>query len=236
MTTEVATLEPMHLLATTPEGMVHAQGRMVAWAEARISLARVDVDEARRTFEAARSGGFTNLTQFSARLRREKAKLAFYEKVGAALAAGYYIVPPFPVRVFAIRTDRSHARPGQSSTYSGRSFEQPAPSLAAGKGAWKSPEPEVYIRRLPQGEGKADKTEYYPVHLVDPEFPFVLVKPELIEATKSAMSRMFFDALGVVDGQGADPILLGQIKRPGGRYAPALNFFIAWWLDTKELL
>jgi hypothetical protein len=235
MSTELATLRPMHLLATTPEGMAAAQTRMSAWAADRVALAAADVDEARRTLDAARGAGFGGLGRFANRLRREKAKLAFYEKVAAALAAGYYIVPPFPLRLFAIRTDRSHARSGQSTTSNWATFDEPPRMLPAGKGQWKSPNPEIWSRRLPGGEGKPDKTEYYPVHLVEPEFPFTLVKPELIEATRAAMGRMFFDALGVVTGH-ADPIILGQIKQPGhSSFGPSLNFFIAWWLDTRDL-
>jgi hypothetical protein len=69
----------------------------------------------------------------------------------------------------------------------------------------------------------------------EPDFPFALVKPAVLDATQRAMALKVFDTIGVVQNDsGRDPIMVGQLLDPRGN-GRLVTFFIAWWLDTSTL-
>lgn len=233
MTTDVAiagTPANIHVIAGTPAEMERAHNSLVTWSEAKVAHALSEVGDAQRCLHAAQEAGMS-VRRFQSSLRSARRRLTFYQKINAALKAGYYIVPPFPVDVFAIRTNRAEPK-SETSTYSWDTFDQAHkshPRLPVGEGRYVSNRPEI-------GERKDDeKTTVYPKKFKDVEYPFSLVKPEIIEATAKALKAKIFDRLGVLPARrSADPIVVGQVLPPDP-YGTPVTFFVAWWLDTSTL-
>lgn len=229
------------VLACNPTEMQGAQQQLVDWARQRILAARQDVDDAERSLKAARIAGM-GTSRFKSALARRRKQLAYCEKISRALDEGYYIVPPFPVDVFAIRTNRRKPKWEKSADrWSG--FRQDNyrghPILPSGEGQYVSPNPEIWSRMEWRAakDGTQNQVEvYYPKELQEVEFPFTMVKPEIVEATGKALQNKIFDRIGVLPAsQGADPIICGQILKPNRSYYDPVTFFIAWWWDTETL-
>jgi len=150
----------------------------------------------------------------------------------------YYIIPPFDIQIFAIRTE--HAQPSLQAGKSLWGREQKPRALPAGAGRYVSPVPRVSHIDTEQ-EPSADRTTTRAVKIFGNtswqdglEMPVRALKPQVIEATGRALELKIFDALGIAPAyRSADPIIAGQIKRPGG--AGVLTFFVAWWLDEEDL-
>jgi hypothetical protein len=160
-------------------------------------------------------------------------------QVGAALAAGYYIIPPFDFHVIAIRTDRD--APTQAASTSRRRFQQEPRKLPVGAGQFVDPFPQ---RKLIDTEIRKNAAgNDYPVEIfgneekwsANLELPVRAHKPTIIEATAKALGELIFDQIGIAPAaQSADPIIAGQILHWRKYYAP-LTFFVAWWLDEQDL-
>ncbi len=159
-----------------------------------------------------------------------------------ALEAGYYIVPPFPVDVFAIRTKKWV--PKRLDGTNSDNHDQGAMILPANEGRYVDPKPrrESYIESEKQRDGTSKAVTYYAAtEFLDADFPFKLARAEIREATSKAMKLRIFDQFGVLPRvRKPDPIVCGQIlvpDKPNYRYSQreAITFFVAWWLDTKTL-
>ena len=101
MTTELAV--PQAFMATTPAMMQTAQKHMVEWCNVRLEREKIEITDLELTISAAQYAGL-KVGAWRRRLAMSRAKMVFYRKTRAALVEGYYIVPPFPVQTFAIRT------------------------------------------------------------------------------------------------------------------------------------
>lgn len=83
----------------------------------------------------------------------------------------------------------------------------------------------------------AEATKYANV-----DFPFRLVKPEIMIATKQAMDCLVFDDMACLPGRKrahrGDPMIIGRIHCGPWRYgtpAKTLSFLVSWFIDTKTL-
>lgn len=230
------------VIATTPAGMVEAQSTTIKWVEAKILDAERELVTARQAFDALR-GGKLRTNSATTLIRKARLRLEFYEKVRQAIDLGYYIIPPFPVQVFAIRTDRA---PQDWRSESKRNkLEEKAPGLPIGEGDYVDPQPSLEYSDTEQRK-KNDGTGTYPVtfyknadEFSDVVFPVKACKPEIIEATLKALGEKVFDALGIAPAyRAADPIIVGHIvNRALPRWSDrrTLTFFVAWWLDERDL-
>lgn len=224
------------VIATTPTAMVAAQGQLVAWVDqklvliaqefktaealiAQLRLARMSMKHAERTLDNCR--------------RRER----FYQKVKAALEAGYYIIPPFECQVFAIRTDRA-SPPEDVGRVERLNNDAKVPALPVGKGEYVHPVPArewKFDGKEKRGDQVVDVNYFGNTSWEDVEFPLMAMKPELVEATREAMEKKIFDALGIMPRyRASDPIIVGTIKHYKSYTAP-LTFFVAWWMDRDQL-
>lgn len=226
---------PSTFIATTPAQMQVQQDAMIAWTDKRIEEEKHEISDLERTLSEAQRVGMA-LAGWRTRLRLARAKMTFYRKVKVALLKGYYIVPPFPVQLFAIRTERMGPR-WQSSSYR-QDFEAKPTRLAEGKGEWVSPFPKVekVTRIATDATGKRTDDSYWrPERWLGVDFPFKVVKPEIITAVAGAMEGLLFDALGIAPQyRSADPIVIGQIIPPHRPHDP-MCFFVAWWMDLEKL-
>ena len=225
------------IIATTPNGMVEAQGKLLGWIDTKLAACESERSETEALLVQLRNAkaATTHADRVLDSCRRRE---RFYEKVRAALQAGYYIIPPFDCQVFAIRTDRS-IPPEQLSTSATAWKEPPVPKLPAGQGGYVNPIPARSLSHTEERE-RADKTMVTDKYFSNDawrevEFPVKAMKPQLIEAASRAMESLIFDALAIAPPyRAADPIIVGQIKHWKPNRQP-LTFFVAWWLNESDL-
>lgn len=223
--------------ANSPAEMANAQKSMLQWCDAKLAATVEEREAAQRDHDATVASGFS-AKQWRRQIKLLEQKIDFYEKVKAALAAGYYIVPPFPIDVFAIRTTARTPYGGWTKRNWRTAHEQKERLLAAGEGRYVSPDPTVITDRFEEDDGKGGTKQvryWKPGEFTAADFPFGLAKAEIVSATRAAMAMEVFDRMGVLPAVRApDPIVCGQIMMPHRRRAP-LTFFVAWWLDTRTL-
>ncbi len=245
----------LRLVAVQPSEMERAQKDLVAWAQRRLDEENVKCDELMQNYELAiknkwRSGPFKNALNVSAK------RVKSFEKILAALQQGYVIIPDFPVTVIAIRTGRelpvSNYRANDSG-YVPYQPDQKAQNLTAGEGNYVSPRPEVSAQTQrwtePTGQNKTH-TWSRAKAFADVDFPFILAKPAVLDATARAMTDKIFDEIGIAPQQSTyqkvshqqsggfkqDPMIIGRIHVPVGvGRKRTLSFMIAWFLDEKML-
>lgn len=228
-------------IARTPAEMEQAQNDLVVWAKGKLEAVRIELNEAQESLKIAKQSKW-NATRWQSVVRRARARMIFYTKVKRALEAGYYIVPPFPVDIFAVRTDRAGPSGSQTSSYGwigATALDQKPRRLPEGEGEYVAAEPEVWVRDLSHTDAEGKKVsqyQHYAKEFRDVDFPFAFAKPQLLERVSQAMKEKIFDQFGVLPKyqRKGDPIVVGQILHYGQNKSP-VTFFVGWWLDTKDL-
>lgn len=225
------------LVALTPHEMGPVQGELASWLDEKLKSLVKESEELDEHMMIARSNGW-KLNALTSSINRTARRITYYEKLKAAVDEGYLVVPNFPVTVMAVRVDRKE-QPRTTSNY-GAHFTAEPQLLPAGKGRYV--DDALFHRDLshdePDGKGGTRHVSLYESARYDePDFPFAMVKPVVLDATQRAMALKLFDVVGVVanqPGSGRDPIMVGQILDPRGN-GRRVTFFIAWWLDTRSL-
>lgn len=223
------------VMAFNPSQMAEAQATTISWIQAKLGSAQQDVEAAEDTLSTLRTYGLRTETAVR-QLDKAARRVKFYEKVRSALDAGYYIIPPFNIQLFAVRTDR---KPVMDAGRSRWTSEQEARALPLGAGKFENA---AVVRTQIDSEQESDGkggTRDVPIFgntkwIDGIEIPARAMKPEIIEAVGKALEEKIFDALGIAPAyRAADPIIAGQIKRPDGK--GVITFFVAWWLDAEDL-
>lgn len=225
----------IHLIARHPAEMEQCQEQLIAWARRRETEAKAELDDCLANREIARKSKW-RVEPWQRRVRAAGKTLNYYKKLRMALEAGYYIVPPMPFQAFAIRTERHQPLRKEKDSDLGN-FDQPAQSLPAGEGRYVSPTPILDARRLlsrnPEGKD-IWRYHWFARWFQEVDFPFQLVKPEILDAASKAMAAKVFDQIGILPNfqtRASDPMVAGQIIGP----KRTVTFFIGWWLDTRDL-
>ncbi len=236
--------EPMDftVIATSPKDMEAGQRSLILWAARKIQAIKTEITEAAQQLTLHKEKKW-NTEGWRNEIAKKERRAEFYRKIKMALEAGYYIVPPFPVDVFAIRTKKFApvGYDGQNSD----NHDQRAQILPAGTGRYVDPKPtrESYSVNEKQRDGTSKAVTYWrATEFDDVDFPFKLARAEIREATEKAMGLRIFDQFGVLPRmRKPDPIVCGQIlvpNKPSYRWTTqrdAITFFVAWWLDTRTL-
>jgi len=234
----------LELTATTPAEMQESQTLLIQWCETKIAAMKHDAAELAENLKIAlrnkwKSSTLKRHTDLAAK------RVTFYEKIKAALEAGYCIVPNFPVTLFAIRTDRE--KPNRKlyiGTWKGGvNLTQEAKLLPAGEGDYKDPSPLVVIDEFNGPDGKGGTTTTYRAEATsfdDIDFPINMAKPRIMEATERAMALKIFDEMGVLPDPHPkqDPLIVGRILDPRQTgYGPQkfVTFIVAWHLNVRDL-
>lgn len=229
-------LPELHVIATTPAQMEVAQKELVDWCDARIAYERGELWTATENYEIARKAKW-RARPWQTQCRKHRNQITYYEKIKAAVTEGYYIVPPFPVDIFAIRTGKAAPKPDYHVGHSSPAFVQAPQILPQGRGEYVSDRPEITSLQIVKKDGTRT-AEHWPEELRPVDFPMTLVRPEVIDATQKAMAAKIFDQMGILPSRRgrrpADPIVVGQILNPAKRDKP-VTFFVAWWLNTDDL-
>ncbi len=213
--------------------MVVAQRQLIAWCEKKIEVVRLETDELQAAAEHAKKMKWKSGT-LESQYRKSVKLVEYYEKIKAALLAGYYIVPNFPIEIFAIRKKYGRRPKGHSTQYWG-SHQQDAMELPAGEGEYKNPVP--IVERI--ASTTDNKAESYPTDWDEMVFPITMSKAPIMEATSTAMGLKVFDQIGVMPAtrrKKEDPVIIGQIFHKSGAYtSKTVSFMIAWHLNTNML-
>lgn len=229
------------VIAQSPKEMETAQRSLILWAARKIQMVKNELAEIYAQEKLAISHKW-NASGWRSQALKQERRAEFYRKIKMALEAGYYIVPPFPMDIFAIRTKR--ATPHQYLGGSSDNHNQPAQVLPAGEGRYVDPRPlrESFEDTETRQGKEVTVTKYFATEYQDVDFPFKLARAEIRDLTDKAMGLKVFDRMGVLPRvRNPDPIVCGQILVPdkpfwrGSESRQAVNFFVAWWLDTKTL-
>lgn len=241
-TNDIAAIETtdtldINVVAFTPAEMVPAQTDLIAWCDRKLrALADETTDLELHQKLAIENGWRTSVV--TASLNRAARRITYYQKMQAALQAGYLLVPNMPVNVLAVRVKGARPR-RQSSESRWHRFDSQAELLPAGEGRYVDEQPfetsEPFEGEDYQGKPEM-KTRYFSADHDDAvDFPIALVKPIVLDAVGRAMALKVFDEIGLVQNDsGRDPIYVGRLVDPrrGGRRT---TFFLAWWVDTSTL-
>jgi hypothetical protein len=229
------------VIANSPSEMQAAQKSLILWAARKIQMVKNEIEAAREQFRLHKENKW-NTEAWRGQILKHERRADFYKKIKAALEAGYYIVPPFPIDVFAIRVKR--AKPHEYLGTHRDNHNQHAQILSQGEGRYVDPRPlrDSFTDTEKQGDGKTrEVTRYFATEYQDADFPFKLARAEIRQATDKAMGLKVFDRLGVLPRKRApDPIVCGQILVPNQRQwrysePQSVTFFVTWWLDTSTL-
>jgi hypothetical protein len=231
--------DPAHVtvIAKNPQEMEAAQVQLVSWASKRLDKAIAEHAELEENYHIAVKRKWR-----SDLLKRHTAKAAkgveFWDKVCEALKAGYCLVPNLPVDVWAIRTTKKRPKKMESgSQWNNRDQSSDKPMIGEGRYVDAVPTEDMRLIDRYDKDGAYKPIEkWFADEFTEVEFPFAMIKPQIMEATATAMQRMIFDDFGVTPSRRrrakGDPIIVGRLHSPKGS---TLSFLVAWWVNTEDL-
>lgn len=223
------------IIAVNPQQMQEAQATTLGWIEKKLDAANSEYADASAMRELLSQRGM-RVGHAERALDRSMKRVRFYEKVKAALQAGYYIIPPFDIQLFALRVNRAPNRDVGTSRWVGNDKVQ---ALPVGVGRYVDAQRDrVEIGKTTHkiSDGTTREVALYETQdwRDEIDLPVRAMKPQIIEEVGRALELKIFDALGIAPAyRAADPIIAGQIRRPDGK--GVLTFFVAWWLDEQDL-
>lgn len=237
--TALAVQNPEHifLYARNRQEMISAQERLAEWLVVKLSEIRNQRQELNRAIDTAVRNKWA-VSPYRSQDSFLKRSVEYYEKVLAAVRAGYTIIPSFWMDCFAIRVKRQNASQirTQGSEYSTPSIpDQRTDAPPLGEGRYVSKESAGYSSSFTEPKDGKQIKKYYSAatDFKDFEFPIMAAKVELMESTAAAMALKCFDELGVAPSRrGKDPLIIGTVKGPRNKEC---RFLIAWYLDTRAL-
>lgn len=225
----------LQVTATLPSEMMASQNQLIEWCGKKSQFLQIEADELKQAYEHAKKmkWKYTTLqSQYNKALKR----IVYYDKIKAALMAGYTIIPNFTVDIFAIRTDKDKPKKYLSTDrWDNQRSSQFTHDLPLGVGEYKNESPLISSRYIDE------KTKQYWAEdwRDEIEFPLNMCKPLIMEATSNAMALKIFDRFGVFPSRrkNDDPVIIGQIihKRGGYQSDKVVSFMIAWHLNTNVL-
>lgn len=241
----------VHLVARDPQQMAAAQSNLSAFLQTKRDGLMTEIRDLERARAEAKRNNWAPGT-FNSAISKFRAQHDYYHKILEAVRAGFTLVPNFPIDVFAIRVEREWPTGGEQ--YGGTSrasylSEQPD-VLPIGAGEYKSPKPtgRHFTKTETDSNQKIIREWYYhPRNFRNPDFPFAVARPEVMDATAEAMALKLFDHIGICHqtagrnarqrGKG-DPLIIGQIIVDATHYGyikKPVSFLIAWHLDLRTL-
>jgi hypothetical protein len=227
----------LELVALAPSDMPAAQQALTAWCDHKIRTLGEELKEIEDHRLIATANGW-KMASLTSRINLTARRVTYYEKLKAAVEAGYLIVPNMPVDVLAVRVKREKPKFASSEYDHSFKFNAAPQLLPAGEGRYVDNRVVTRDDSYQVSDGKGGTT-MKPLHIADaydePDFPWAAVKPAVLDATARAMALKIFDQIGVVTNtSGRDPIMVGQLLDPRGQRRCA-TFFLAWWLNTADL-
>lgn len=233
------------LVAFDPRALQASQATLGDWTRAKLAELDAETDDLQQQLHVAAETRFQT-EPWRRQLAKARARRIFYEKVLAAVEAGYLVIPNLPMRAFAVRRREGALPPEERSTVWRGRVTIPA-RLPAGEGEYVGGEPDISSELVSTGKkdsmGKEIwEKEWFSIGYAGTVFPVVAVHAEVLRATERALALRLFDAVGLVAPSETarpvgDPIVIGRIVDPRTKpWSPkGLTFFIAWWFDRRAL-
>lgn len=236
------------VIANSPAEMETAQRSLILWAARKIQSMKQEIQEAAEQLALHKKNKWSP-SGWLRQIGKLERRAEFYRKIKMALEAGYYIVPPFPVDIFAIKVKRNKPEARDTTVQWVRPdhHAQPAEVLRSGEGRYVDPLPLVAsYKETEERDGKQVVVKHhYATDYREVDFPFKLARAEIRQATDRAMDLGVFDQMGALPRRrvrNRDPIICGQILVPDqpssmrfSEERQAVTFFVTWWLDTRML-
>jgi hypothetical protein len=240
------------VLARDPQEMAHAQQNLLSWVDHRLEQLRAALQEVETNLAQAKAAKWRT-APWQRQVVLAKGRVTYFEKVKAALAAGFCIIPNFPIEVIAIRTERSQPKKNavQRVGWEPGVDVQVTDSPASGAGRYVSPDAVIersaitYTKKDSQGREVKETTHYAKaVEFQDLDFPLRVVRPQVIDDTARAMALKIFDEIGILPASSrahsqqmpaGDPMVVGRVVRREGNRNFAVSFLVTWWIDTRAL-
>jgi hypothetical protein len=225
-------VKDLQLTATLPQEMVESQMQLLCWCDNKILVIKADIKELAEAVDIATSNKW-NTQALKNQLTKARKSIVYYEKVKAALNEGYYIVPNFPVQMFAIRTKQKDPKGYSSSWWA--EIKQDAQQLPQGEGEYRNPFPLLERQTDKDAQGK-ETHGVYPICWDELQFPITMAKPVIMQATSRAMALEIFDEIGVFPPtKKEDPVIIGRVNLNHKGMKRTVSFMIAWHFNTNQI-
>lgn len=225
----------IELSAFEPIEMINSQQQLILWCDSKLIYLKRESHDLNEAYEHAKKNKYKT-SLLKSQYERSIKKIAYYEKIKAALLEGYYIVPNFPIQMFAIKTNRKFVKTTSKDRWS--DHQQGAIVLSIGEGEYKNPFPIVERENaIYDGQGKkVQDARSWASDWDTIDFPITMAKPQIMKATTRAMALKIFDRIGVMPAtRNEDPVIVGQIMQKNGPIVKIVSFMIAWHLNTNMI-
>ena len=228
------------MVATAPEQLPDLQVPLEGWAEKKLEEARAEYAELNEAAEVAKKQKW-NTRALKNAAAKAMARCTFYDKVVAALKAGFMLFPPVPnADCIAVRTPASQVVEQERQT---SDWDKPQPLAlrnqinSRGVGTYKNPNLGWTLWRQFKDDKGNDRKEWHLITaLKDAVFPLSMAKPEILVATNAAMEMKIFDEIRLFPSTRqemtkGDPCILGVVNSENRR----LYFLISWRINQSDL-
>ena len=244
-------LPSVHLVARNTNEMELSRGRLLQWLTQKVETEKAELADVLHAFEIAHKNKWSSST-LERQAKRCADRVQFYTKILTAVAAGFTIIPNFPVDYFAVRVQRPNPRAQLAEIKNASEYEDASTQvtdeepqiLPPGDGRYVNPSQLVKRSSLTEKDEKTGKESLtklaWPTSFADLVFPVECARPEIMSATAEAISLKLFDAIGICP-QGtvnADPLIIARIlqkKYSGHQERKMVSFLLAWHLDLRTL-
>jgi len=241
----------VHLAARNSGEIEAAKQYMVAWFTRKVGeiTEELTIADAAAKYAKEHKWNHAALDGQASRIRK---RLGFYEKVLAAIQAGYTIIPDIPIDLFAIRVKRETPNSEMVTVRATTDWEKrqnylPAEEdsqrLPVGEGRYENPTHSSRSverhteREVIDGKETALIKKVWAIAFDEMEFPIIAAHPAIMNATQEAMSLRIFDQIGV-SPQGrrrGDPLIIGQVCLRQGWSTKTISFLIGWNINLRTL-
>ncbi len=231
----------LSLTAIHPEEFTFCQQALIKWCRKKIELMKREQTENEDNLRHALKSKFRS-TPFKRAAAMFGKRAEFYSKMLKALEAGYTIIPNMPLQLFAVRTTQTKTKSWKLVKWQSDISDIEAKALAESEGRWVNPNPFVTEMIRKDEKGQDVKMFYADDISEEIDFPIVMAKPQIMEATSRAMALSIFDEFGILpdNSKKGDPMILATMldPRPSGwsyRTRKRVTFLIGWHLSTATL-
>lgn len=249
MTEDTITQTEPKEIASTQVELPLIQSQLKSWCVDKLNEVRQSQAELQLAYEEAKAHKWKSSAIGSA-AKRELQRVQFYEKMLAALEAGYMLFPPIDeVDVIAIRTNKER-HPHRDDEH--RAYSTPFNYLTTselppvGKGEYRDPVQRwqrwgtvtVSKKRDDGSTYQQKENNFRPLDVMGkPVFPLVMARVQCVNVTNAAMEKKLFDDIAIYPRRARkDPVILGRIHDPHDpNTRRVFNFLISWRVDKRDL-
>lgn len=244
---ETGAQEPITVIATNHQEMQAAQQVLIRRVAGRLSRLYSEIANLGKNLVLAKAGHLDR-SRINSAISKARRRVVFYEKLKAALEAGYTLIPDMEVEVFAIRTTKKepdehhHLVTNLYENFFVSVDEQESNRPPLGEGTYVRPGAATQESKVAKGTDEAGKITYtreawaedWQEELL---FPFSLAKVRIVEETTRALALKVFDNLGTLPAsrRNADPMVIGQVVLKEGWQERRMNFLICWFVDVNTI-